>query len=79
MEASPDFKPCGDPPLEPKEPDPRMMVVCEGCGLDIHIDCADNVGTEITPCFVCYGEYDCMREVAAYYFIQTICPPPVNA
>ena len=75
MEAYREYKPCGDPPLEPPEYDPRMTVVCEGCGRDIYIDDADNVGTEIIPCFVCYGRYSCMKEVAAYYFMEAITGP----
>jgi len=62
-------EPLGNPPLEPAEPDPRMMVVCEGCGLDIHIDCADMLGTDINPHFICYGNYDCMKEFAERYIL----------
>ena len=67
--------PLHDPPLVPPNPDPRMVVVCEGCGADIHIDDADNVGTYLTPIFVCLGDYDCMREVAMYYAAKEITRP----
>ncbi len=60
------------PPINPPEPDPRMLVECEGCGAEIHIDYAENIGTEVIPCFVCEGELKCMREVAMYYFMEAI-------
>lgn len=63
-----ELKPIGNPPLSPPEPDPRMIVVCEGCGLDIHIDYADELGD--FGYFVCDGEYGCLREFTEYLIAQ---------
>jgi hypothetical protein len=56
-----------EPRLDPVDPDPRMIVYCEGCGKDIHIDDAKMLGTELDPHFLCYGETSC-----AYEFIERL-------
>ena len=46
----------------PVKSDPRMVVRCEGCDKEIHIDYARMLGTELNPHFVCYHKQACLIE-----------------